>query len=452
MGSPHRYIPNTEADVEAMLEAVGARQIDDLFADIPPEFRLDRPLAMPAALTEAELMSELGRLASKCADADEYASYLGAGIYDHYIPSVVDHLISRSEFYTAYTPYQAEVSQGTLQAIFEYQTTISELTGMEVSNASMYDAGTGVAEAAIMACASTRRSKVLVSRAVNPRYRQVLQTYAAPRGIDVMEIDFCKRRGTTSASQVTADLAADAACLIVQSPNYFGIVEEMEQLGAAIHAGGGLFVAVVNPISLGVLAPPGSYGADIAVGEGQPMGIPMSFGGPLLGFFATTSKLMRKMPGRLVGQTVDSSGRRGFVLTLQAREQHIRRESATSNICSNEALCALASTIYMSLMGPTGLRKVAETCLYRSHYLRDRMESIAGFTIPLSGPFFNEFVVRSSVCADDMNEELLAAGIIGGKSVECEYPELSGCTIWAVTERRTREQLDTLIRELEVLA
>jgi len=452
MGSPHRYIPNTESDVEAMLEAVGARTIDDLFDDIPPEFRLDRPPAMPTALSEAELMSEVARLASKCADADEYACYLGAGIYDHYIPSVVDHLISRGEFYTAYTPYQAEVSQGTLQAIFEYQTMISELTGMEVSNASMYDAGTGSAEAAIMACASTRRNKVLVSRAVNPRYRQVLQTYAAPRGIDVIEIDFCRRRGTTSASQVTADLAADAACLIVQSPNYFGVVEEMEQLGAAIHAAGGLFVAVVNPVSLGVLAAPGSYGADIAVGEGQPMGISMSFGGPLLGFFATTGRLMRKMPGRLVGQTVDSSGRRGYVLTLQAREQHIRRESATSNICSNEALCALASTMYLSLMGPAGLRKAAETCLYRAHYLRDRMESIAGFTIPLSGPFFNEFVVRSSVCADDMNEELLAAGIIGGKSIECEYPELSGCTLWAVTERRTREQLDTLIRELEVPA
>ncbi len=452
MGSPHRFIPNTEADVQAMLEVVGASRIDDLFADIPQEFRLTRPLAMPAALTEPELMSELSRLSSKCANADECACYLGAGIYDHYIPSVIDHMISRGEFYTAYTPYQAEVSQGTLQAIFEYQTMISELTGMEVSNASMYDAGTGTAEAAIMACASTRRSKVLVSKAVNPRYRQVLQTYAAPRGIDVTEVDFCKRRGVTPVSQVPASLAEDAACLIVQSPNYFGIVEEMDQLGEAVHAGGGLLVAVVNPISLGILAPPGSYGADIAVGEGQPMGISMSFGGPLLGFFATTSKLMRKMPGRLVGQTVDDAGRRGFVLTLQAREQHIRRESATSNICSNEALCALASTIYMSLMGPAGMRKVAEICTYRAHYLRDRMASIAGFEIPLSGPFFNEFVVRSSMPCDDMNEELLAAGIIGGKTIEPEYPELSGCTLWAVTEKRTREQLDTLIRELEVLA
>lgn len=452
MGSPHRFIPNTRADVQAMLETVGAKSIDDLFADVPEEFRLTRPLTIPAALTESELRSELARLSSECANADEYACYLGAGIYDHYIPSMINHILCRSEFYTAYTPYQAEVSQGTLQAIFEYQTMISELTGMEVSNASMYDAGTGTAEAAVMACASTRRSKVLVSKAVNPRYRQVLQTYAAPRGLEVVEVDFCKRRGVTLVSQVPASIAEDAACLIVQSPNYFGIVEDMEQLGAAIHAVRGLLVAVVNPISLGVLAPPGSYGADIAVGEGQPMGIPMSFGGPLLGFFATTGKLMRKMPGRLVGQTIDAAGRRGFVLTLQAREQHIRRESATSNICSNEALCALASTIYMSLMGPMGMRKVAEICTYRAHYLRDRIESIAGFELPLSGPFFNEFVVRSSMPSDDMNKELLAAGIVGGKSIEPDYPELPGCTLWAVTEQRTREELDILIRELEVLA
>lgn len=451
MGSPHRFIPNTEEDVAQMLQSIGVTSIDELFADIPASVRLARPLALPPAMSEPELMAELGRMSDECVSADDCTVYLGGGIYDHYVPSVIQHILQRGEFYTAYTPYQAEVSQGTLQAIFEYQTMICELTAMDVANASMYEAGSAIAEAAIMACTSTKRSTVLVARTVNPAYRKVLATYAAGRGIEVREVGFCMKRGLTSLSLLDGKLD-DVACLIVQSPNYFGIVEDMPALADAVHKSGGLFVSVVNPISLGLLAPPGEYGADIAVGEGQPLGIPMSFGGPLLGFFATTSKLLRKMPGRLVGQTVDSKGRRGFVLTLQAREQHIRRENATSNICSNQALCALAATIYLSLMGPHGLRKVAELCTYRAHYLHDRINSVYGLSTPFTGPFFNEFVVASHRDPAEINEDLLERGILGGRPIGDDYPELPDHSLWAVTEMRTREELDALVRELEVLA
>lgn len=452
MGSPHRYIPNTEHDVAKMLGAIGHSSIDELFADIPASARLTRPLALPRAMTEPELMAELSRLSSQCANANDFACYLGGGVYDHYCPTAIDHILRRSEFYTAYTPYQPEVSQGTLQAIFEYQTMITELTAMDVANASMYDAGSAMAEAAIMACSATKRSTVLVARTVNPAYRKVLNTYANGRGIKVVEAGFCSKRGVTSGSRLSEIGFDDVACLIVQSPNYFGVVEDMPRLASAVHEAGGLFVSVVNPISLGLLTPPGEYGADIAIGDGQPMGLSMSFGGPLLGFFATTSKLLRKMPGRLVGQTVDGAGRRGFVLTLQAREQHIRRENATSNICSNQALCALAATIYLSLMGPTGLRTVAELSTYRAHYLHERIGEVLGFRTPFTGPFFNEFVIESQRDPAEINEELLDAGIIGGKPLDVDYPELAGHSLWAVTEMRTREQLDALVRELEVLA
>ncbi|MEA4883625.1 MAG: aminomethyl-transferring glycine dehydrogenase subunit GcvPA [Clostridia bacterium] len=452
MGSPHRYIPNTERDVSEMLSAIGVGSVEELFSDIPPEFKLDRPLSLPKALSEQELAAELAKLASANASSSTHASYLGGGLYSHYVPSVIDHILQRGEFYTAYTPYQAEVSQGTLQAIFEYQTMICELTGLDVANASMYDAGTAVAEAAVMSCAATGRNKVLVARTVNPRYRQVLRTYAHPKGIEVIDVDYCASGGTTLAETVAHVAGSDTACLIAQCPNYFGVVEEMDELSSAVHAAGGLLVAVVNPISLGILASPANYGADIAVGEGQSLGNAVSFGGPLLGFFAATSKLMRKMPGRLVGETRDSMGRRGFVLTLQAREQHIRREHATSNICSNEGLCALAATVYLSLVGPVGLRKLAELSTWKAHYLHDRIAEMPKYEAAFSGPFWNEFVVRGQRSAAQRNRELLNRGIIGGKLIEKDYPELVGCTLWAVTETRTREELDTLIRELEVLA
>lgn len=452
MGSPHRYIPNTAQDVAEMLDDIGASSVDDLFSVIPPEFRVTEPLDLPEALSEPELSAELNRVAAKCAHSMQYTTYLGGGLYEHFVPSVVRHMLTRGEFYTAYTPYQAEVSQGTLQAIFEYQTMICELTGMDVANASMYDAGTAMAEAAVMSCDATRRNKVVVSRAINPRYRQVLQTYAHPRGIEVVTVDYDKRSGRTPVESIPKDVLADAACFIAQSPNYLGIVENMAALSEATHGTRTLFVAVVNPISLGILTPPGSYGADIALGEGQPLGNPVSFGGPLLGFFAATSKLMRKMPGRLVGQTHDDQGRRGYVLTLQAREQHIRRERATSNICSNEALCALAATIHLSLMGPSGFRRVAELCTWNAHYLRDKIAGISGYELPFDGPFFNEFIIRGKRSPAESNRRLLERGIIGGKMIEAEYPELSGCTLWATTELRTRQELDTLIRELEVLA
>ena len=452
MGSPHRYVPNTGQNVAVMLADIGVSSIDDLFSVIPPEFRLTEPLSLPKALSEPELSAELNRVAAKCAHSMQYTSYLGGGLYEHFVPSVVRHMLTRGEFYTAYTPYQAEVSQGTLQAIFEYQTMICELTEMDVANASLYDAGTAVAEAAVMSCGATRRNKVVVSRAINPRYRQVLRTYAHPRGIEIVTVDYDTQSGATPPESVPKDLLDDAACLIVQSPNYFGIVEDMAALSEATHRSRALFVAVVNPISLGILAPPGSYGADIALGEGQPLGNPISFGGPLLGFFATTSKLMRKMPGRLVGQTHDDQGRRGYVLTLQAREQHIRRESATSNICSNEALCALAATIYLSLMGPSGLRKVAELCTWNAHYLHDKIAKIPEYEFPFDGPFFNEFAVRGRRPPAERNRRLLERGIIGGKMTEADSPELTGCPLWPATKPGPRQELDTLIRELEVLA
>jgi len=451
MGSLHRYIPNTESDIDSMLSEIGASSIDDLFSAIPENLKFKGLLNLPKAMSEQEILSELSSLANMNASTDSYVSFLGGGIYNHYVPSVINHIISRSEFYTAYTPYQAEVSQGTLQAIFEFQTMIAELTGMDVANASMYDAGTAVAEAASVATSSTKKKKVVITKATNPAYREVLKTYALPKGFEIVEVDYNATTGTTDTEILESYIDSDTACVIAQNPNYFGCIENMASFGTKIHNNKGLFIAVVDPISLALLVSPGEYDADIAIGEGQSLGNCTNFGGPLLGFFAAKSALVRKLPGRLVGQTTDKNGKRGFVLTLQTREQHIRREGATSNICSNEALCALAATVYLSIMGPNGLKKVAELCVQKAHYLANELSKLPGYELAFTGSFFKEFALKAPYGTSKINEHLLSSKIIGGKRLKDVYPEFNKTSLWAVTEVITREQLDKVVKELEGL-
>jgi len=439
-----RFTPHTPKDRTKMLEAIGVSGIEDLFSDLPQAIRLTKPLNLPPGMAELELTRHLKKLAAQNFDLDQYTSFLGAGAYDRFIPAAVDQILSRSEFYTAYTPYQPEVSQGTLQSIFEFQTMICELTGLEAANASTYDGATAMAEAGLMAAAQTRRSKVLVSRGVHPEYRWVLQTYLAAQNIEVTEVPL--QNGTTDLKALNELLDGEAAGLVLANPNFLGNVET--EIGAAFdaaHARKALAVAVVDPVSLAILAEPSSYGADIAVGEGQSLGNPVSFGGPYLGFMATTSQLLRRLPGRIAGQTTDEKGRRGFVLTLQAREQHIRREKAASNICSNEALCALAATVYLSLLGKQGLRQVAEQSLKKAHYAQKRLTELPGVEATFNGPFFQEFVVKLPVDGQKVNDHLLRAGIIGGLNLGAYYPELKGHQLICVTERRTKTEIDTLV-------
>jgi len=441
------FIPHTEKDRQEMLAAVGAGSVEELFADIPEAVRFKRQLKIPGPLSEPELVHHLGELAARNADPLEYTCFLGAGAYKHYIPRVIDHMLLRSEFYTAYTPYQPEISQGTLQAIFQYQTMVCELTGMDVANASMYDGASALAEAALMACDATRREEILVSATVHPEYRQVLATYARGPGLKVAEISY--REGVMDLGRLKAAVSDSTACVIFQQPNFFGCLEEVDGLAELVHGKGALLVVCVDPISLGLLKPPGDYGADIVVGEGQAMGNPVSYGGPFLGFFACREKLVRRMPGRIVGETVDQKGRRGYVLTLQAREQHIRREKATSNICSNEALCALAATIYLTLTGKRGLPKVAGLCLQKAHYAYKQVTALPGFDPGFRRPFFKEFVVKTPVAPAVINKALLQSKIIGGLDLGRFYPELAGHQLYCITEIHTKEKIDTLIRKLE---
>jgi len=444
----YRYIPNTREDQEKMLSAIGAGSVAELFSDIPEDIRLDRDLDLPDAMHEQELVSHMKAIASENVNTADHPCFLGAGVYDHFIPSVVGHVISRSEFYTSYTPYQPEISQGTLQAIFEYQTMICRLTGMDVSNASMYDGAPAVAEAALMAVRSTGREKVLVSRGVHPQYREVLRTYAVHAGIGIAEVGLSG--GMTDLDGLRDALSGEAgvAAVILQSPNFFGVIEDMEAATALAHEYGALTVACVDPVSLAILQPPGEYGADIAAGEGQPLGNPLNYGGPHFGFLAAKQKLVRKMPGRIVGQTADSEGRRGFVLTLQAREQHIRREKAVSNICSNQALNALAATVYLSVMGKQGLKQVAELCLSKSHYAYSKLLATGRFEKGCDAPFFREFAVRSvDEPVETINRRLRDRGMIGGLALERYYPEMKNCWLVAVTEKRTRQEIDAFVEE-----
>lgn len=436
------YISSTDADKREMLASLGLDSIGGLFSEIPDAVKLKRELELPKPMSELELMQYMKQLGAENKSLNDNICFLGAGAYDHYIPSVVGHMISRQEFYTSYTPYQPEISQGMLQAIFEYQTMICELTGMDVSNASLYDGATALAEAASMALHATGRGTVLVSSAVHPEYREVLKTYARFNGSTYAEIGL--KDGRTDPEKLQAAMDGDTAAVIVQNPNFFGLIEAMEDFSELAHKNGSLAIACVDPISLGILKSPGEYGFDIAAGDGQPLGSPLSFGGPYLGFLAAKENLVRKMPGRIAGQTVDGKGRRGFVLTLQAREQHIRREKAVSNVCSNQSLNALAAAVYLTVMGREGLRKVANLCLQKSHYACERLLSTGRFSKAFNGSFFKEFAVISERPVEDLNARLLENGVIGGLGLERFYPGMRGGWLIAVTEKRTRGEIDRL--------
>lgn len=440
------YLPHTEAERAAMLAAIGVAQAEELFRDVPEGIRLNRPLALGEPLSEKETAAYLTGLARRNANAAEYACFLGAGSYDHYIPSTVDHVLRRSEFYTAYTQYQPEISQGYLQALWEYQSMICAITGMDVSNASMYDGATAMTEAAILSCSQTRRKEIVVARSVHPNYREVLGTYARDFGFTVREVAFSD--GVTAPAALQEVISKETGAVIVQNPNFFGCLEDLKGLIEAAHAVGALFTAVCDPTALAILEAPGKLGADLVVGEGQPLGLPMSFGGPGVGFLAATKKLMRKLPGRIVGETVDKNGKRGFVLTLQAREQHIRRDKATSNICSNEALCALAVAVYLATVGKEGYVEVARQCLAKAHYACAELER-KGFAPAFRAPFYQEFVLKVGDVAA-ANKALLEKKIIGGLDLGKFYPELAGNMLLCVTENRTRAEIDALVAGMEV--
>lgn len=446
----YRYLPQTDQDKREMLETLGISSVEELFADIPEEVRFKGALQIPEALSEPELVKYFTGLAGKNVNFTTHVNFLGAGVYQHYTPSTVNHMLLRGEFFTAYTPYQPEISQGELQAIFEFQTMVCELTGMEVANSSMYDGATSLAEAAMMAAGHTGKKRVIVSRAVHPESRSVLKTYAYGQNVELVEVGV-NSEGVTDTEALQTLVNDQTAAVIVQYPNFFGSVEDLAAIEAIAHGSGALLISSSNPLALGVLEAPGKLGADIVVGDMQPFGIPASFGGPHCGYFATTTKLMRKMPGRIVGQTKDENGKRGFVLTLQAREQHIRREKATSNICSNQALLALAAAITLTALGKQGVQEMAMMNLQKAHYAKQALQA-KGLEAAFTAPFFNEFVVKLPKPVAEVNKQLLAAGIIGGYDLGLDYPELSGHTLLAVTELRTKEEIDQLAQELEAIA
>jgi glycine dehydrogenase subunit 1 len=443
-----RYIPNTDADRQAMLEAIGLTAIDELFSGIPEELRFAGPLNIPKALSEQDMLRHMRTLASRNANVEDYAAFLGAGAYHHFIPSIVPVLTSRGEFMTAYTPYQPEMAQGTLQAVYEYQTLICQLTDMEVANASLYDGSTGLAEAVLMARRITQGDDVLMSEAVHPEYRAVLRTYLQNLGMQVHEIAV-DEAGQTPLAQVKEGLSPHTACVVIQSPNFFGVIEDLTGVAEAVHHAKALLVqAVSEPVSLGLLKPPGAWGTDIVVGEGQAFGNALSYGGPYLGFFATRDAYVRQMPGRLAGETIDTEGRRGYVLTLSTREQHIRREKATSNICTNEGLCALAATIHLCTLGKVGLRRLAELNLRRATYARQQLAAIPGCHVPFTGPTFNEFVLETPKPAGDLIRQLSAHRLIPGIDLGRFYPERSRQLLLCVTEMNPREDIDRLCASL----
>lgn len=440
-----RYIPNTPGDKEEMLKVIGVKEFKELINEIPESLLLKSPLALPPTLTEQELHEEFTRMAAGDTDKSAYACFLGGGAYDHFIPSVVRHMAGRSEFYTSYTPYQAEVSQGTLQAAFEYQTMVCELTGMGAANASMYDGASAMAEAALMAQRLTGRDEVAVSMAVHPNYRKALRTYMRGIKSPVLDMPYSESEGITDLDALAQDISEKTAAVIVQYPNFFGCIEDLAAASKAAHDKGALLVAVVDPIALGIIKSPAELGADIVVGEGQALGKALSFGGPYLGIFACREEHLRQMPGRVVGETKDLNGRRGYVLTLQTREQHIKRERATSNICTNEALIALVAAVYLAAMGRQGIRKVAELCLQKSHYCVDELVKKAGVRRTFSAPFFKEFALKLPKGVDAVNTKLLGHKIIGGLDLGAYYPELKDHVLIAVTEKRTKVEIDALV-------
>ena len=439
------FIPHTDADRQAMLDAIGVKSVNELFGDVPERVRFPE-LDLPDSMTEMEAVGELNEIASYNLPISQSTIFLGAGAYNHYIPAVVDHMLRRGEFFTAYTPYQPEISQGTLQAVFEYQSMICSLTGMEVANASHYDGATALAEAVVMALnvKRGRKKRILLSPSIHPQYREVVTTYTQGMNLDIVEPPL--ESGTDG---LRAALDKETALLAVQNPNFFGQLEDLAGLAKDAHAAGALFCVVANPISLGLITPPGLYGADIVVGDGQPLGIPLGYGGPYLGFFASREKYVRKMAGRLVGETVDADGKTGYVLTLSTREQHIRRDRATSNICTNQGLMALAATVYMATMGKHGLKKVAELCYHKAHYAADEIDQLAEYSVLQGKPFFNEFVVQCPRPVAEVNNYLLDSwGIIGGYDLEGSYPQHKNQMLIAVTEMNSREEIDVLATAL----
>jgi glycine dehydrogenase subunit 1 len=443
------YILNTPADQRAMLEAIGVSSIDELFAQIPAELRLNRPLNLPPALTELELTTHMTALAAQNTACGDKVCFLGGGSYDHFVPAVVDYVGSRGEFYTSYTPYQPEVSQGNLQVFFEYQTMITQLTGMDVSNASLYDGGSAATEAVLMCMScSGKQGRVVTAASVHPEYRQILKTYFEHLGTKLVTVG--TPAGTIDPHEFAAALTDDTACVLIQHPNFFGCLEDMDALVKAAHERGVLVVVSVDPISLGLLKRPGDYGADIVVAEGQSLGTPMLYGGPYLGIIACRDQFVRRMPGRIAGQTVDRRGKRCFVLTLQTREQHIRREKATSNICTNQGLFALRASVYLAAMGPQGMKEIATACLRKSHYALQKLTNGGRLAKKFDRPTFKEFVVQDTAGnVPELVAESLDRGYFAGVPLGKWYPELEDCMLVCVTEKRTKNEIDGFAKAIQ---
>lgn len=442
-----RYIPNSAEERAKMLAEMGVQSIEDFFTSIPAHLRLDKPLNLPPAYAESELIKFFKNLAARNTDPNSTISFLGAGVYNHFRPVIIDTLISRSEFYTTYTPYQPEIAQGTLQAIFEFQSMICLLTGMEVANASMYDGSTALAEAVLMANRINRRKKIIISQAVHPEYRQVLETYLKSTGIALETAHFATS-GQTDLDSI--DTNSETAAIILQSPNFFGCVEDLELAAEKAHKAGALLISVTTePTSWGLLRSPGDSGADIVVAEGQAFGIAPSYGGPYLGIFASRTQYQRQMPGRLIGQAQDSEGNRGFVITLATREQHIRREKASSNICTNQGLFMLMATIYLSTMGRRGIQEVALQNIQKANYAAEAISSLEGFSLLFSAPKFNEFVVKTPRPAEEIVKDLASRKIIAGLPLSKYYPDMTHALLICVTEQNTKAEIDALVAALQ---
>jgi len=439
-----RYIPVTEEDRKEMLDVIGINSVEELFDDIPKNLKQSQPLNIGAPMSEIELKKRIEELGNK--NLSDLICFRGAGAYDHYIPVAVDHLVSRSEFYTAYTPYQPEISQGSLQCIFEYQTMIANLTGMFASNASMYDGATSAAEGAMVAATVTKRKEIVVSKSVNPETRKVLETYCKFRDIKVVEVELDE--GVTSIKDLKDKISDKTAGVIVQSPNFFGIIEDLDEIRENITDKKTKYIVYTDLVAMGVLKTPGESGADIVIGDAQSFGSGLTYGGPYLGFMTVTKELIRKMPGRIVGESVDQDGKRSYVLTLQAREQHIRRYKATSNICSNHALNALAATICMSLLGKVGLEKMAEQCYKKSNYTLSKILESGKYKLKFNRPFFKEFVIEGDESPEIINEKLLQAGILGGYPLENEYPEFKNTSLVCTTEKRSKSEIDSFAKRM----
>lgn len=445
-----RYTPHTQQDRHDMLSVIGVQSVEELFHDVPESVRFP-DLKLPSGMTEVEARRYFTKMGAKNATVTEHPCFLGAGAYYHYTPAVVPHLLFRGEIYTAYTPYQPEVAQGTLQMIYEFQTMIAELTGLDVANASMYDGSTALAEAGLMAVRASRgrRTKLVISNAIHPEYRHVLQTYC--HGMDIQEVylDFDADTGTTPLDAIRAAVDKKTACVMIQYPNFFGSIEDVKAIADIAHKAGALLSVSADPIALALLKSPGELGADIVTGEGQSLGIPLWLGGPYVGFFAARKKYMRQMPGRICGRTVDREGRQGFVLTLQAREQHIRRQKATSNICTNQALVATAVTMYLTAVGKNGLEQVSNLCYQRSHYLANELTKLDGYELLFSTPFFREVAIRTPQSPATLNKRLWEEdGIIGGYNLSQDYPELGNAWLLTATEMNSKEEIDQLVAAL----